>query len=50
MRICLITNEKLGESIRLEKQARTLLRLGHEIILICQAEFGKFLKSMTLLC
>jgi len=35
MRICLITNEKLGESIRLEKQARTLLKLGHELVLIC---------------
>ena len=35
MRICLVTNEKLGESIRLEKMARTLLRSGHELALVC---------------
>lgn len=38
MRICLVTNEKLGESIRLEKQARTLLRSGHELALVCWAD------------
>ena len=38
VRICLVTNEKLGESIRLEKQARTLLRSGHELIVVCWAD------------
>lgn len=43
MKICLITNEKLGESIRLEKQARTLLGLGHELVLICWTD--KFIST-----
>ena len=38
MKICLIQNEKLGQSIRLEKQSRTLLKLGNEMALICGSD------------
>ena len=38
MRICLLVYEKLGESVRLQKQTRTLRALGHEVALICLGE------------